>query len=182
MVRRVTRLLGALSFGVPTSLAAAASATTLTEEIPTLKLELPASVNINVLLPLKAGLIGVMAAALLAFWGFFWTEVIAPSVTREDLPSIVKSYRRSFAYFVPALLLLFVSIGADFYLLLVNGKSVNAGAISFGTFGAAMFMLLLFIIAFSVRTLVEMNDLLKAGKLRLDASTGSIVEEGNQPT
>jgi hypothetical protein len=120
--------------------------------------------TLNVLLPLKAGVVGVMAAALLAFWGFFWAEVINPQTDAADLPATVRTYRRPFAYIVTTLLLLFVSMGADFYLYLVNLKSHASAAISFGCFAAAMLMLLGFVIDFSARTLVQMEDLRKANE------------------
>jgi hypothetical protein len=146
-------------------LIAAASAAALTETILHLKLVPTGGVNTTVLLPLKAGLAGVLAAALLSFWGFFWTEVLAPSTSPQDLPAEVRTYRRWFAWLVPALLLLFVSMGADFYLVLVNQNSLSAAAISFGTFGAAMFMIGLFVLIFASQTAVDMHDLLRAGQI-----------------
>lgn len=160
-----TRRLGAsLCFMIPHLLIAVLSAIGLYETITQLSLKLSSTININVLLPIKVGLVGVLAAALLAFWGFFWTEVIDEATSVDDLPSIVRAYRRSFAYFVPALVLLFVSVGADFYTLLGNSSSETSIALSFGTLGASAFMILLFVLDFSARTLLDMNDLLKAGE------------------
>lgn len=162
--KNVSAGLKALTFFIPYALVSAAAAIGLTYVIPRLKLDLQSAVNVSLLLPVKAGLVGVFAAALLAFWGFFWTEVIAESTEVDDLPYIVRSYRRSFGYFVPALLLLFASMGADFYSLLVNSGSNSSAAVSFGTFGAALFMLVLFLVDFTLRTLVQMQNLLGAGK------------------
>jgi hypothetical protein len=155
-----------LSFATPQIFIAAISAAALIEAIQRLGLTIPRNVNTTILLPLKAGLAGVLAAALLAFWGFFWTEVNAPSTERRDLPSQVRTYRRWFAWLVPALLLLFVSVGADFYLVLINKKSLDAAAVSFGTFGGAMFMIGLFVLAFTSRTALEMSYLIKAGEIQ----------------
>jgi hypothetical protein len=157
--------LKSLRFATPNALVAAVSAAALTETISHLDLALPGDVNTTVLLPLKAGLAGVLAAAVLAFWGFFWNEVLAPSTKRGDFPAQVKVYRRWFAWLVPALLLLFVSMGADFYLVLVNKQSPGATAISFSTFGGAMLMIGLFVLAFTFRTAVDMSNLLAAGQI-----------------
>jgi hypothetical protein len=161
--RRLGRYITSLGFLAPKSLVAAVAATILTETISHLNLTLPGDVNTTVLLPLKAGLAGVLAAAMLAFWGFFWSETLAPSTKSRDLPYVVKDYRPWFAWLAPALLLLFVSIGADFYLVLVDKKSPGAAAISFGTFGAAMFMIGLFVLDFISRLSRDMKDLLDAG-------------------
>lgn len=163
----VRRLLAATKFALIPGLLAVASAAILTALFSNLKLSLKSDVNINVLLPLKAGLIGVVAAALLAFWGFFWTEVVAQNTELNDLPAIVRSYRQSFAYFVPALMLLFASTGADFYLLFASSGRDQATAFSFATLAAALVMILVFVVLFSSRTLVEMNELLQAGEVKL---------------
>jgi hypothetical protein len=163
--RKLGLYIKSLGFLVPNALVAAVTATILTEAIPYINLTLPGDVNTTVLLPLKAGLAGVLAAAMLAFWGFFWTEVLAPSTGSEDLPALVRDYRRWFAWLTPALLLLFVSMGADFYLVLVNKESLGAGAISFGTFGASMLMIALFVLAFIFRLSGDMKNLLDAGKI-----------------
>jgi hypothetical protein len=156
------KLLSALRFAVPYVGAAAVAGVCLSAVIPLPKTI--GDVTLNVLLPLKAGVAGVMAAALLAFWGFFWAEVINPQTSPEDIPATVRTYRRPFAYIVPTLLLLFVSMGADFYLYLVNQKSHTSAAISFGCFAAAMLMLLGFVVDFSVRTLIQMEALRKANE------------------
>lgn len=162
---RLGQYLASLGFAVPNALVAAATAVILTETIPHLNLTLPGDVNTNVLLPLKAGLVGVLAAAMLAFWGYFWTEVLAPSTSSSDLPSLVRVYRRWFAWLAPALLLLLVSMGADFYLVLANKTSPEAADISFGTFGAAMLMISLFVLAFIFYISDDMKNLLDAGEL-----------------
>lgn len=164
-LRKLRHYIVSLGFVVPNALVAAVTAAILTEAISRLNLTLPGDVNTTVVLPLKAGLVGVLAAALLAFWGFFWTEVLAPSTTSGDLPSLVRTYRRWFAWLAPALLLLFVSIGADFYLVLVNKKSAEAAEISFGTFGAAVLMIGLFVLDFIFRLSSDMKNLLDAGQI-----------------
>jgi hypothetical protein len=163
--------LSAFVFAIPYAAVAGAAGAAATEEIP-----LPKSISnvtINVLLPLKAGIVGVMAAALLAFWGFFWAEIIAPETSLEELPAIVRSYRRSFAYIVPSILLLFTSIGADFYLYLVNQHSRTSASISFGCFAASLFMLGAFILDFATRTIIQMDALRKAGETSGPARPGS---------
>lgn len=135
-----------------------------------LSVMLPQDVDINILLPIKVGLVGVLAAALLSFWGFFWTEVNSATTEVQDLPATARAYRRSFAYFVPCLLLLFVSVGADFYTLTTAKSCSRAIYISFATLGAAVLVLFIFILAFSTRTLMEMNAMLIAGEV-VDAGT-----------
>lgn len=164
LLRKLGLYLGSLGFFTPNALVAAVSAAVLTETISHLNLTLPGDVNTTVLLPLKAGLAGVLAAAMLAFWGFFWNEVLTPATNSADLPALVMVYRRWFAWLAPALLLLFVSMGADFYLVLVDEKSLEAAAISFGTFGAAMLMIGLFFLAFTFRLAGDMKNLLDAGR------------------
>jgi hypothetical protein len=174
LAKRMRKLRSALGFALPYVLVAAGAGVGLSEEIP-----LPGrigAVTLNVLLPVKAGVVGVMAAALLAFWGFFWAEVIGPQTPLGTVPAVVRSYRRAFAYIVSALLLLFVSMGADFYLYLVNQKSRSVLAISFGCFAASLFMLLGFIIDFSVRTLVQMDALKKAGELAAGSLSQPVVD------
>lgn len=147
----------------PYAIVAGGSGTVLTEEIPIPKHSQLLNLNLSVLLPIKAGLIGVIAAALLAFWGFFWSEVVSENSTNEDMPAIVRSYRRSFGFFVPAMLLLFASTGADFYLLVVNSTSAPAASISVGTFAAALFTMLLFVVVFCFYIFVDMQNLYSLG-------------------
>jgi hypothetical protein len=136
----------------------------LTEAIRQNGTTLTAQINLSLLLPVKAGVVGVIAAALLSFWGYFWTEVNAPETRIQDVPSTVLAYRRTFAYLVPTMLLLFLSLAFDFYLLVVGGRSQSPLQASFGAFGAALIMLLAFALDFSIRTLLNMDDLLLAGK------------------
>lgn len=158
------RRLASLVFIIPYAVIAAASSTTLTEEIPNVSTGLSSNTNLTVLLPVKAGIVGVIAAALLAFWGFFWAEVVNENTEVEDYPDVVRSYRIAFGYFIPALILLFVSVAADFYLILVNTSSQTALAISFGTFASSLLMMGVFIGHFALRTLFEMNTMLRAGR------------------
>jgi hypothetical protein len=119
-------------------------------------------VNISVLLPVKAGVAGVIVAALLSFWGYFWAEV-AQAAKSSDVPAIVRAYRSSFAYLVPTVLLLFVSMAADFYLAVLSANDLTAEALSFGTFASSLVMLLAFLLLFTVRSLDDMKTLEIAG-------------------
>lgn len=122
-------------------------------------------VNISVLLPVKAGVAGVIVAALLSFWGYFWAEV-AQAAKSSDVPAVVRAYRSSFAYLVPSVLLLFVSMAADFYLAVLSATDLTAEALSFGTFAASLVMLLAFLLLFTVRSLDDMKTLEIAGDAR----------------
>jgi hypothetical protein len=119
-------------------------------------------VNISVLLPVKAGIAGVIVAALLSFWGYFWAEV-AQAAKSADVAAIVRAYRSSFAYLVPSILLLFVSMAADFYLALGSADDQTAQAISFGTLATSLLMLLAFLLLFTLRSLDDMKTLEIAG-------------------
>ena len=167
--------LGYLGFAIPHSLVALVVGGGFPLGLDEEHISVSNQINVSVMLPLKAGVIGVITAALLAFWGYFWVEVIQTADV-DDLPSIVRSYRRSFAYLVPAILLLFVSMGADFYLALFDPKNPTAGDISFGTFAASFLMLLGFVITFALRTLNEMDTLRRAGESR-DSTAGRVKQK-----
>lgn len=147
---------------LPQAILACVLAVVLCLEIPKSE-TLTSQINLNVFVPVKAGVVGVVVAALLSFWGYFWSEISNPTTDVSDLPFIVKAYRRTFAYLVPALLLLFVSLGFDFYLLLVNEKSSTALQDSFATFGASLAMIAAFVLVFTYFTLLNMADLQGAG-------------------
>jgi hypothetical protein len=147
---------------LPQAILASVIAIVLCLEIPKSE-TLTSQTNLDVFVPIKAGVVGVVVAALLAFWGYFWAEIVNSTTDVDDLPYIVQAYRRTFAYLVPALLLLFVSLGFDFYLLLVNEKSSAALDDSFGTFGASLAMIMVFVLVFAYFTLSNMADLQSAG-------------------
>jgi hypothetical protein len=167
-----------MKFSIPYQIMALVAAAALTTSIIYFKIAVPTSIDANILLPLTAGMIGVLTALLLAFWGYFWSEVISAKNDLPEIGSIVKIYRRSFGYCVPALALLFVSIGADFYLVLGHRSSKDCIALSLGTFGAALFVLLIFVVAFSCRTLIDMDALLKASEV---SSAGAAPDSGTTP-
>ena len=147
---------------LPQGILASIIAIVLCLEIPKSE-TLTSQINLDVFVPVKAGVVGVVVAALLSFWGYFWSEIVNSTTDVDDLPYIVQPYRRTFAYLVPALLLLFVSLGFDFYILLVNEKSSAALQDSFGTFGASLAMIMVFVLVFTYFTLSNMADLQGAG-------------------
>jgi len=168
MTLHVSRRPTPLGFAIPHISAAAVLGSGISLGLGLMHRSVSNQVNVSIMLPVKAGVIGVITAGLLAFWGYFWVEVIQ-AASPDDLPATVRSYRRSFAYLVPTLLLLFISMGADFYLALVDPQAPTAGDISFGAFAAALLMLLAFVLAFTFRTLDEMETLRRAGEVGVAA-------------
>ena len=161
-IKGLVRIVRTFAPLLPQGIFASIIAIVLCLEIPKSE-TLTSQINLDVFVPVKAGVVGVVVAALLSFWGYFWAEIVNSTTDVDDLPYIVEPYRRTFAYLVPALLLLFVSLGFDFYLLLVNEKSSAALQDSFGTFGASLAMIMVFVLVFTYFTLSNMADLKGAG-------------------
>lgn len=112
----------------------------------------PSGSAIELLLGLKAGIVALVTSTIVFFEIAFFQDL--STARPSDYPHIALDYLEYIVVLLPADLILFVSVGMDFYLVVASDTVGQlTGAVSFGTFGASLLMLLVFIIRFSYRFL-----------------------------